>query len=135
MVVVVVVVVVRRGMVVVEAVKLRKTRFRKSRQAAAAEDVIERQIVPRLDTQPQCYLLLLRSTLSPPHSRDSLLIPMQTLASCVHDNWQMHRNDCVGMHRLLFRFSLLMIVTRGRAAQSRVPKKGGIPPQEEMFAF
>ena len=54
-VVVVVVVVVRRGMVVVEAVKLRKTRFRKSRQAAAAEDVIERQIVPRLDTQPQCY--------------------------------------------------------------------------------
>ena len=60
---------------------------------------------------------------------------MQTLASCVHDNWQVHRNDCVGMHRMLFLFSLLMLVTRGRAAQSRVPKKGGISPQEEMFAF
>ena len=73
--VVVVVVVVRRGMVVVEAVKLRKTRFRKSRQAAAAEDVIERQIVPRLDTHSLSattteyyYSLTTAFSRLPPHS-------------------------------------------------------------------
>lgn len=55
---------------VVEAVKLRKTRFRKSRQAAVAEDVIERQIVPRLDTHSlsRSHTLTTAFLRLPPHS-------------------------------------------------------------------
>lgn len=120
--------------VVVEAVKLRKTRFRKSRQAAAAEDVIERQIVPRLDTHSLSRSHIRATT----HHR--ILATRSPFLCKLWLHVSMTPGGRIGMIALdaSHDFSFLIIDNcdswqGGRVA--RAPQKRGKPSHEEMLAF